>query len=225
MFPACFSAVGIHTEHRTTGILSKISALLVYSFIAFHLTLLCAFHTVCIPDWPLLIIAIVMMDQNTQRSRGFGFVTFAVGSGGAEKAIDAQPIDIDGKRVEVKLATPKADQVTAGGGGGAGGRFRPGGALGLRAGAAAAASQSTGEFAGLAAAYGRNGWRGGYGSYAFGKNGWNVQGWEDNSLVLVERSGFSFDLLDKNKSSGGKSRARSMSGGDRGRDSKRSRHQ
>ena len=170
-------------------------------------------------------IAIVMMDQNTQRSRGFGFVTFAVGSGGADKAIEAQPIDIDGKRVEVKLATPKADQATAGGGGGAGGRFRPGGALGLRAGAAAAASQSTGEFAGLAAAYGRNGWRGGYGSYAFGKNGWNVQGWEDNSLVKVERSGFSFDLLDKSKSSGGKSRARSMSGGDRGRDSKRSRHQ
>lgn len=178
------------------------------------------------PNWTIVVyIAIVMMDQNTQRSRGFGFVTFAVGSGGAEKAIDAQPIDIDGKRVEVKLATPKADQATAGGGGGGGGRFRPGGALGLRAGAAAAASQSTGEFAGLAAAYGRNGWRGGYGSYAFGKNGWNVQGWEDNSLVKVERSGFSFDLLDKNKSSGGKSRARSMSGGDRGRDSKRSRHQ
>ena len=161
---------------------------------------------------------IVMVDQNTQRSRGFGFVTFAVGSDGAQKAIDAQPIDIDGKRVEVKLATPKADQ--AAGGGGPGGRFRPtgGAALGLRAGAAAAAARSTGEFAGLAAAYGRNGWRGGYGSYAFGKNGWNVQGWEDSS-AKVERTGFSFDLLNK------KSRARNGSGGDRGRDTKRSRNQ
>eukprot|EP00563_Minutocellus_polymorphus_P001693 CAMPEP_0181046540 /NCGR_PEP_ID=MMETSP1070-20121207/14404_1 /TAXON_ID=265543 /ORGANISM="Minutocellus polymorphus, Strain NH13" /LENGTH=345 /DNA_ID=CAMNT_0023125159 /DNA_START=99 /DNA_END=1136 /DNA_ORIENTATION=- len=166
---------------------------------------------------------IVMVDQNTQRSRGFGFITFAVGSGGAQKAIDAQPVDIDGKRVEIKLATPKADQAAGGGGGVAGGRFRPsGGALGLRAGAAAAASRSTGEFAGLAAAYGRNGWRGGYGSYAFGKNGWNVQGWEDSSLVKVERTGFSFDLLGKSRTSAGKSRARSMSGGDRER--KRSRH-
>jgi len=167
-----------------------------------------------------------MQDQTTQRSRGFGFVTFAVGSGGAEKAIEAQPIDIDGKRVEVKLATPKGDQTAGGEGGNAGGRFRPGGgALGLRAGAAAAASKSTGEFAGLAAAYGRNGWRGGYGSYAFGKNGWDVQGWEDSSLVKVERTGFSFELLEKSNASGGKNRARKMSGGDGGRDTKRPRRQ
>ena len=160
---------------------------------------------------------IVMVDQNTQRSRGFGFITFAVGSDGAQKAIDAQPIDIDGKRVEVKLATPKADQ--AAGGGGAGGRFRPGGsaALGLRAGAAAAAARSTGEFAGLAAAYGRNGWRGGYGSYAFGKNGWNVKGWEDSS-TKVEPTGFSFELLNKK-------RVQVASASDRGRDTKRSRNQ
>ena len=160
---------------------------------------------------------IVMVDQNTQRSRGFGFITFAVGSDGAQKAIDAQPIDIDGKRVEVKLATPKADQAAGGGGGGAGGRFRPGGsaALGLRAGAAAAAARSTGEFAGLAAAYGRNGWRGGYGSYAFGKNGWNVKGWEDSS-TKVEPTGFSFELLNKK---------RVQVASDRGRDTKRSRNQ
>ena len=48
-----------------------------------------------------------MMDMVNQRSRGFGFVTFEHGSGGAQKAVEAQPINMFGKMVEVKLATPK----------------------------------------------------------------------------------------------------------------------
>lgn len=167
-----------------------------------------------------------MTDQVQRRSRGFGFVTFEVGSGGAQKAIAAQPVNIDGKYVEIKLATPKSEQA-GGGGGGGGGRFRSGvGPLGLRAGAAAAASGSTGEFAGLAAAYGRNGWRAGYGTYAFGKSGWQVKDWED--AVEVEKSGFSFRMLEKSKEGGSsrtsRGRTRSGSTDERGRETKRPRH-
>jgi len=131
--------------------------------------------------------SIVMMDQQQMRSRGFGFVTFEQGTNGAQKAIVAQPLNILGRRVEVKLATPKGDQK----------RFPPTGGpsnLGLRAGM----GSSSGEFAGLAAAYGRSGWKAGYGTKAFGKAGWAVEGWDDGGAA-PERSGFSFDLLETYK--------------------------
>ena len=157
-----------------------------------------------------------MMQDQSQRSRGFGFVTFAVGSGGAQKAIENQPVNIDGKYVEVKLATPKGP-ADGGGAGGGGFRSRGGGpVLGLRAGAAAAASSSSGEFAGLAAAYGRNGWRAGYGTYAFGRSGWQVKDWEDS--VPVEKSGFSFRMLEKTNTRG------SQRVDERGRETKRPRY-
>ena len=127
--------------------------------------------------------AIVMVDQATQRSRGFGFVTFEHDSDGGLKAVEAQPLQIHGRRVEVKLATPRAEQ-----------QRRPPAAgpkhVGLRAGQ----TTSTGEFAGLAVAYGRSGWKAGYGSKAFGKAGWAVQGWDDGGAA-PERSGFSFQIL------------------------------
>eukprot|EP00980_Cylindrotheca_fusiformis_P003131 scaffold721_cov131-Cylindrotheca_fusiformis.AAC.21 len=132
-----------------------------------------------------VVDAIVMMDQNTNRSRCFGFVTFESGSDGAQRSIDAQPLDIQGRHVEVKLATPKTEQ-----------RRQPQTAgprhVGLRAGISTSSSSS--EYAGLAVAYGRNGWKAGYGSYAFGKGGWAVAGWEDFGKV-PERSGFSFSML------------------------------
>jgi RNA-binding protein Musashi len=131
-----------------------------------------------------VVDAIVMLDQTTMRSRGFGFVTFENGSQGAQKAIEVQPINIHGRPVEVKLATPRAEQQK---------RVIPAGPkhVGLRAGQP---STSSGEFAGLAVAFGRNGWKAGYGSKAFGKAGWAVQGWEDGGPA-PERSGFSFDML------------------------------
>jgi RNA-binding protein Musashi len=134
---------------------------------------------------------VVMLDQATMRSRGFGFVTFEVGTNGADKAIEAQPLNISGRNVEVKLATPRAEQ---------GKRAPPTGApkhLGLRAGQS---SSSSGEFAGLAVAYGRNGWKAGYGSYAFGPAGWAVQGWEGGPPP--QRSGFSFDMIMKKNANG-----------------------
>jgi RNA recognition motif-containing protein len=135
--------------------------------------------------------AIVMIDQATNRSRCFGFVTFETGSKGALDAIKVQPLDIQGRKVEVKLATPKAEQrrappsALAGGGGGPK-------HVGLRAGIVSASS--TGEYAGLAVAFGRSGWKAGYGTKAFGKAGWAVQDWEDGGSA-PEKTGFSFSML------------------------------
>ena len=145
--------------------------------------------------------AVVMMDQATQRSRCFGFVTFQHGSDGAAKAVEAQPLQIHGRRVEVKLATPRAEQqggrrpIAAAAVAAAGPRN-----LGLRAGKAS--SSSSGEYAGLAVAFGRNGWKAGYGSKAFGRAGWAVQGWDDGGAAF-ERSGFSFAMIDEMKRDGG----------------------
>ncbi|KAL3917655.1 MAG: hypothetical protein SGILL_004611, partial [Bacillariaceae sp.] len=142
-----------------------------------------------------VVDAIVMVDQVTNRSRCFGFVTFENGSEGAQKVIAVQPISVQDRRVEVKLATPKEQQ-----------RRAPPSAgpkhVGLRAGIS---SSSSGEYAGLAVAYGRSGWKAGYGTYAFGSSGWGVKGWEDIGVKMPERAGFSFDMLaelpqDANKS-------------------------
>lgn len=131
-----------------------------------------------------VVDAIVMMDPIQRRSRGFGFVTFEQGSNGAQNAIEKQPIPMGDRHVEVKLATPKGDQQ----------KRNPAAAqktMGLRAGMG---GSSSGEFAGLAASYGRNGWKAGYGSKAFGGAGWAIQGWDDGGPA-PEKSGFSFDML------------------------------
>jgi RNA recognition motif-containing protein len=144
-----------------------------------------------------VVDGIVMMDQTTNRSRCFGFVTFEIGSNGAQLAIEAQPLDVQGRHVEVKLATPKTEQ-----------RRQPQTAgprhVGLRAGISTSSSSS--EYSGLAVSYGRSGWKAGYGTYAFGKAGWGVAGWE-NLGNLPDRSGFSFSMLKKNnvESAGGTS--------------------
>ena len=139
--------------------------------------------------------AIVMVDQMTNRSRCFGFVTFEAGSEGAQNVIAQQPIVIEGRNVEVKLATPKADQPRQE-------RTMMAGPknVGLRAGLAS--TNTSGEYAGLAVAYGRTGWKAGYGSYAFGKAGWNVQGWETLGPV-PEKCGFSFSMLKEDDNNAG----------------------
>jgi RNA-binding protein Musashi len=60
--------------------------------------------------------AIVMMDVTTQRSRGFGFVTFdpVDGRNSAQRAIQAQPIPVHGRGVEVKLAMPRIEPSAGG---------------------------------------------------------------------------------------------------------------
>jgi len=173
-----------------------------------------------------VVDAIVMMDATQTRSRGFGFVTFENGSGGAQKALEAQPIYIDKKYVEIKLATPKGDSQQ---GGATGKRYQnQSGTGGLRN-----ANVAGGTFSGLAASYGRNGWKAGYGTVAFGSAGWNVRGWEDGSTV-PEKTGFSFEMLDqakntKNAMASAKNikssrRRRSADSESTSRDTKRPRH-
>ena len=158
--------------------------------------------------------SIIMIDQVTNRSRCFGFVTFENGSNGAQKVIDAQPLQIGGRSVEVKLATPKAEQK----------RMAPTSAgpkhVGLRAGMSS--SSSSGEYAGLAVSFGRSGWKAGYGTKAFGKAGWAIEGWDDGGFA-PEKSGFSFDMLRPQSSQSASSRHRHRDHND-GPPSKRPRH-
>jgi RNA recognition motif-containing protein len=167
--------------------------------------------------------SIVMLDQLTQRSRGFGFVTFSDATG-AERAIAAQPLNVQGRHVEIKLATPRPDRLSAAVGdgtssvsstalqsslGGKPGSHHPNSRfLGLRAGlqqgaAYSSSTASNSEFAGFAVAYGRSGWKAGFGSRAFGRHGWNVQGWDEDDDDNKSKeggdshhpAGFSFALL------------------------------
>jgi len=60
----------------------------------------------------------VVMDRDTGRSRGFGFVTFADAEG-ARKAVETMDgVSVDGRNVRVNEAH---DKPRAGGGGGGGG--------------------------------------------------------------------------------------------------------
>lgn len=73
-----------------------------------------------------VVDATLMMDKDTGRPRGFGFVTFD-----SEAAVDAclqQPLEILGKPIEVKKAQPRGNmREEEESRGGKGGRFRKGG--------------------------------------------------------------------------------------------------
>ncbi len=69
----------------------------------------------------------VMLDRNTQRSRGFGFVIFADREGMEAAIRDKHETEFEGRKISVKAAIPQ-DQIPLGergrrgGGGGGGGR-------------------------------------------------------------------------------------------------------
>jgi len=79
--------------------------------------------------------ATVVMDRDTGRSRGFGFVEMASSEEANEAVSRLNGTELDGRQIKVEIAKP------AGSGGGGGGRGRQGG----------------GGFGGG----GRGGWRGG----------------------------------------------------------------
>ncbi|TYZ66531.1 hypothetical protein PybrP1_006383, partial [[Pythium] brassicae (nom. inval.)] len=72
--------------------------------------------------------AVVMFDRDTQRSRGFGFVTFE--EEGAVAEVISKTHEIHGKTVEIKRAEPKEARPGGGYGGGGGGYGGRGGGRG-----------------------------------------------------------------------------------------------
>lgn len=102
-----------------------------------------------------VIDATVMIDRDSSRSKGFGFVTFDEKTD-VERLIGMGGLDIEGKVVEVKLAQPRGAQIAAqggyqqrdyqGGGGGGGPAMQAsGGAAYGQPAAAAAAAATTGQ--------------------------------------------------------------------------------
>lgn len=66
--------------------------------------------------------ASVVMDRETGRSRGFGFVEM---SDGADAAVEQlNNFELDGRRLTVNEARPRAERSGGGGGGGGRGGFR-----------------------------------------------------------------------------------------------------
>ena len=69
----------------------------------------------------------LMMDRETNRPRGFGFVTMSSAEE-AQKAIDAlNGKTIDGRALTVNIARPREERTGGGGGGGGRREFRGGG--------------------------------------------------------------------------------------------------
>jgi len=64
----------------------------------------------------------LIMDRDTGRPKGFGFITFATQQA-AEKALEQNGKDLGGRPLRVNIAT---DKPRTGGGGGGGGGYRGG---------------------------------------------------------------------------------------------------
>lgn len=61
--------------------------------------------------------AIIIMDRQTNRSKGFGFVTFS-DDASAQRAVDAMAEkEIDGRTIVVNIARPREERPNRGGGG------------------------------------------------------------------------------------------------------------
>jgi RNA recognition motif-containing protein len=81
-----------------------------------------------------IVEAKVIMDRETGRSRGFGFVTFANDEGAASAVAEMNGADLDGRSIKVNDAEDKGFRPGGGGGGGGGGRGGRGGGGGYKGG-------------------------------------------------------------------------------------------
>src|SRR4029078_9036783 len=76
----------------------------------------------------------LMMDRETGRPRGFGFITMSSAKK-AQKAIEAlNGKDMDGRALTVNVAKPREERAPGGGGGGGRREYRGGGGGGGRSG-------------------------------------------------------------------------------------------
>lgn len=76
----------------------------------------------------------IIMDRETGRSKGYGFVEMAEDEAG-NKAIEAlNEVEMDGKTLSVSVARPKSDAPRRSYGGGGGGGYRGGNGGGNRGG-------------------------------------------------------------------------------------------
>jgi len=53
--------------------------------------------------------AVVIMDRETQRSKGFGFVTFSTPES-AQKALEMSGKEVDGRAIVVNIAKPREER-------------------------------------------------------------------------------------------------------------------
>ncbi|MEK7097045.1 MAG: RNA-binding protein [Patescibacteria group bacterium] len=53
--------------------------------------------------------AVVIMDRETQKSKGFGFVTFATEES-AQKALEMSGKEVDGRAIVVNIAKPREER-------------------------------------------------------------------------------------------------------------------
>ncbi|KAG2482743.1 hypothetical protein HYH03_018337 [Edaphochlamys debaryana] len=101
-------------------------------------------------QYGVVVEALVMVDHNSGRSRGFGFVTFGEETSVEKVFAAGQMHELGGKQVEVKSATPKGSGPQSGGRGGGRGAPVPG------------------------YGYGAAGGRGGRGGYGYGYQGYGA---------------------------------------------------
>jgi RNA recognition motif-containing protein len=106
-----------------------------------------------------VLSAQIIIDRETNRSKGFGFVEMADGADEAANALNGQ--DFRGRNLTVNEARPREDR-RGGGGGGGGGRGGYGGSGGGR-------GSYGGGGGGSGGGYGGGGGRGGYGSGGGGR--------------------------------------------------------
>ena len=66
----------------------------------------------------------VIMDRNTNRSRGFGFVEMPSDEEGKAAIEGLDSKELDSRQINVNEARPRRDDDSRGGGGGGGGSYR-----------------------------------------------------------------------------------------------------